>query len=245
LDIGENRNQFRFKSEIAAVSHDCRPLITLLDTKFNLLHLASLLPDLYFIFKELKISSSITRIKVDRFFNKIYTRIPLNEVISPEPEINLFTDEIEHEEDLSNFYVNDIGEESQSKLLALYGKLNPSIEVVSKTSHSLHLKLVILKQENEKPQHRFYPDILSDYRGRHYLILDPDNYVHEAASLFMILYLLGMLARYYPDIWVRLITKNAQIAQVLEKLLDVVTLRFPILVLDQMTDTKHYVSANL
>jgi len=245
LDVGDNRNQFRLKSETPAVSHDSRLLLTLVDTRFRLLQLASFLPDLYFIFRELNIPSSITRIRVDRFLNKVYRRIPLNELISPGPDINFLTDEIEHVEDLSNFYINDIDEGAQSKLLVLYRKLNPSIEVVSKTSDSLHLKLITIRKENDKPEQRFYPDILSDYRGRQYLTLDPNNYVHEAASLFMILYLLGMLARYYPDIWVRIITKNAQIAQVLEKLLDVATLRFPILVLDQMTDTKHYVSANL
>ena len=83
---------------------------------------------------------------------------------------------------------------------------------------------------------------MDDSNGKQYLVLKPEEYIYEAASYFLLLFCFGMLARYYPDVWVKTVNSNSQIAEVTDRLLDIVSWRVPTLILNQMTDTKHYVS---
>lgn len=87
----------------------------------------------------------------------------------------------------------------------------------------------------------YWPDIVDDINGRKFYILRPEAYIPEPATHFVLLYCLGMLARYYPDIWMRAIDENVQIAKLTDSLLNIIYRKFPNLMLDQMTWVKHYV----
>jgi hypothetical protein len=59
--------------------------------------------------------------------------------------------------------------------------------------------------------------------------------------LLMLLYNLRMLSNYYPDIWMKTIDQNVQIVEVVDTFLNIVYRKFPNLILDQMTGTKHVI----
>jgi hypothetical protein len=77
--------------------------------------------------------------------------------------------------------------------------------------------------------------------GDYYYILNPDDYLHEPPALFILLYCLGMLSRYHPDLWMDAITSNVQVAEIVDTLLNVFYRKFPNLILDQLTLTHHHV----
>ncbi|MEW6497623.1 MAG: YaaC family protein [Cyanobacteriota bacterium] len=51
----------------------------------------------------------------------------------------------------------------------------------------------------------YFPDTVEDINGRKFYILKPEEYLPEPASHFIILFCLGMLCRYYPDVWMKVI----------------------------------------
>jgi hypothetical protein len=63
----------------------------------------------------------------------------------------------------------------------------------------------------------------------------------ETASMFAILYCLGMLSRYYPHVWMKAINENIQVAELTDSFLNIVYRKFPNLILDQMTLVKHHI----
>lgn len=65
--------------------------------------------------------------------------------------------------------------------------------------------------------------------------------LQELISHFIILFCLGMLCRYYPDIWMKVIDENLLIAEFTNSLLNIISRKFPNLILDQMTLTKHHI----
>src|SRR5439155_26631672 len=60
----------------------------------------------------------------------------------------------------------------------------------------------------------------------------------EPANLLIVLFCLSMLARYYPDIWIRAIDTSPRIADLTDSLLNIVYRKFSNLILDQLTWTK-------
>jgi hypothetical protein len=87
----------------------------------------------------------------------------------------------------------------------------------------------------------YLPDIVDDLMGRLYYIVVPDSYVPQEAALLSILFCLSMVARYYPDVWMDRIDHDATTAELLDSFLNLAHRKFPNLVLDQLTDTKHHI----
>src|SRR5260221_5669144 len=84
-------------------------------------------------------------------------------------------------------------------------------------------------------------NIVEDLQGRHYLYLSLDHHLTEPAILYILAFCLGMLSRYAPDIWVQAIDKNVPIAEFTDSLLYLLSRKFPLLILDQMTGRKHQI----
>jgi hypothetical protein len=83
--------------------------------------------------------------------------------------------------------------------------------------------------------------LVNDVHGQAYHVLDIGDYLVEPAAYLVLLFALGMLSRYYPDVWMAVIDKNARVAEVTDALLNVAYRKFPNLILDQMRDTMHVV----
>jgi len=71
--------------------------------------------------------------------------------------------------------------------------------------------------------------------------MNPDTYLSEPAAYFIVLYCLGMLSRYYPDVWMKAIDKSVQIGELVDTFLNAAYRKFPNLMLDQMTEIKHFI----
>ena len=85
----------------------------------------------------------------------------------------------------------------------------------------------------------WYPRLTDSVSGQLFFAVDPENRIPETASYFIILYSLGMLCRYSPDIWARTVDNCAATAEIIDSFLDIAYRKFPQLILDQLSFTKH------
>jgi hypothetical protein len=84
----------------------------------------------------------------------------------------------------------------------------------------------------------YLPEITSDVSGRTFFFLEPSRQVHEVAASIALLFGLGMVCRYSPDIWMDAIN-DIGVAELTESLLGVIYRKFPNLILDQLTMRKN------
>ncbi len=121
---------------------------------------------------------------------------------------------------------------------------NPNSEIHDNPNSPI-IRLKLTKEtspsESEETDMGCYPSIVDDINDRKFYILRPEDYIPEPAAHFILLFSLGMLSRYYPDIWIKTIDENVQIAEFTDSLLNVIYRKFPNLILDQMRRVKHYV----
>jgi YaaC-like Protein len=59
--------------------------------------------------------------------------------------------------------------------------------------------------------------------------------------MLVLTYCLGMLSRYFPDVWMTVTDSRVEVAELTNTLLSVIQRKFPNLVLDQLTGVKHYI----
>ncbi len=64
------------------------------------------------------------------------------------------------------------------------------------------------------------------------------NYILEPANLYISIFIVGMMARYYSDFWVRWILHNKDYGNLMEIFCDVVSSKFPSLILCQFKGEK-------
>lgn len=145
------------------------------------------------------------------------------------------------------YWIDRIGLEQRNRLprlFELYRSRNPNIKIVEGTDPkeypgipSIHFTLT----EELESQASYIPDIVDNLNGSKFYILEPEAYLPEPAAHFILLYRLGMLARYSPDKWMEAIDHDVMIAEFTDSLLNVIHRKFPNLILDQMRRTKHYI----
>lgn len=139
------------------------------------------------------------------------------------------------------FYVNHILAIHKPEFLAYYATKNPDLIVTEDRGSTMILRLKEEYSFNKEAKRYYYPDIVEDINGQKYFLSKPAECIPETAAYFVLLYCLGTVARYFPDQWIRAIEGNVGIAEVIDTLLNVVYRKFPNLILDQLTLTKHHV----
>lgn len=87
----------------------------------------------------------------------------------------------------------------------------------------------------------FFPDMVDDVGGRLYYVTNPAGYIVEPAAMYIALFSFGMLARYYPDVWMR-IESDPRATALVNTFLGIVQRKFPHLMLDQMEGAKHIIA---
>ncbi|MBL7136445.1 MAG: hypothetical protein ISS81_07635 [Candidatus Marinimicrobia bacterium] len=87
----------------------------------------------------------------------------------------------------------------------------------------------------------YYPDLLDSINGDIFIIVNPEKALEEKATLYILLYCFGILCRYSPDIWMRLINGSVAFKEFIDSLLQVIERKFPNLILDQLMGGKHYI----
>lgn len=225
----ENGKSTFIKGDLAQFCANLLPLESFISDRFNALNLIKTLPDIYFDLIELGIKPDLCqgnlKLKVEGYYK---------------------TDEqgkkdLEKIKDTNYFFIDNISPDQKEHLLTLYQKRNPNIKLEADLGAHIYLKFTEEYSPTENFKSRYYPDMVDDIHGRKFYILKPENYLPEPATYLVLLYCLGMLSRYYPDIWMNAIEKNIQITEVTNSLLNIIYRKFPNLILDQMTWIKHYV----
>ena len=135
--------------------------------------------------------------------------------------------------------IDDITTNEKSLLLTYLEKVNCPFKISSEFSNSIILNHSTLITPEGKGVSFYFPDMVDDLNGDLYYIINPDSYIHETASLFIIQYCFGMLSRYHPDNWMKMINENVNFNEFTDSLMQIVERKFPNLILDQMTRVKH------
>lgn len=218
------------------------PIDELVKKKLNVLSLIKTLPDMYYSLSELNIVPAVCRGAINRTAVLQYKPVNLNDVNDSYPGEHLYKDrELERRTEQWLFFLNGVTDEQKKQLISFYNQHGPEIEVRVSTPGLLTLGLTIVDEGGEVKGKMYYPDVVEDVRGTKFFIIDPDDYIHEPATLLIILFCLGMLSRYFPDVWMRAIDENVQVAEMTNSILNTVYRKLPSLVLDQMTLARHQV----
>jgi hypothetical protein len=209
---------------------DLLPLDSIVPKCFNASDLVKCLPDMYFALRQLGIQPDLCRGSIKGSLMRSYKK-------------NKKTSEQVRAKDkfLWDFFIDGVTAEQKKHLLTFYKERNPDISLQADLGSNLHLRLNIELTPKKQVSQAYFPDIVDDINGRKFYILRPEAYIPEPATQFVLLYCLGMLARYYPDIWIKSIDGSVQIAELTDSLLNIIYRKFPNLILDQMTWVKHYV----
>lgn len=141
--------------------------------------------------------------------------------------------------DLYRFSVDGITGEKKDNLVQAWTSNNPEIKVID--DHGANVLLTLSYIHSDDPEEtKWFPDVCEDIGGAKFFLLSPETYLAEPAAHLAMLFSLSMAARYYPDLWMGW-TRSVRTAELLSVFLDVVDRKFPQLLLDQLTLTKHYV----
>jgi hypothetical protein len=142
-----------------------------------------------------------------------------------------------------SFFVDGIGPKEKEAFLGFYGRKNPAIRVVDDHGSNLYMSLTTDGSDEAEAGARlgYYPDVVEDLAGRKYYIMEPDCFVPEPAAILALLFCFSMLCRYYPDVWMKGIDKDVRLAELMNTFLNIAYRKFPNLILDQLTLTKHVI----
>ncbi len=218
---------------------DIQPLAKLVGRDFNCWEILKTLPDLYSTLVQGGVRPSVKPGSVTRTVVNYYAPSPPHAANVapgtpppiPTPQRTVLTD---------NFFVNHLSDPEKNALLEVW-KRNSRIRLQDQFPSNIHVVLEAEAKEGQPIDTGYYPDIVEDLHGPKHFIVDPDAYLPEPASMLVITYCLGMLSRYFPDVWMAVTDSRVEIAEVTNTLLSVIQRKFPNLILDQMTGIKHYV----
>ncbi len=218
---------------------DLQPLDRVANQRFNCWELLKSLPDLYNSLAEAGARPTVAPGQIKRRVVNYYASIPLNAVNESTPGASAASRPLDKTVDSHHFFVNRLSETEKTAVLALCER-NPQIRMLDQFPSNLHLVLEVEAKAGAATSTGYYPDV-DDLHGQKYFILHPDSYLPEPTSMLILTYCLGMLSRYFPDVWMTVTDSRVEIAEVTNTLLSVVERKFPNLILDQMTGVKHYI----
>ncbi len=200
------------------------------------------LPDLSGTLSELGFAPTLKSGKVRRKVVCWYRPIALNAANDASPGGAAQNQELALTIDTHAFLIDGLSGDDKKSLLKLCER-NPLIKLVEEFPAHLHLGLTVRTEAPQQQQSNlgYYPDVVEDVQGRKFFIIDPSTYLPEPASLLILGFCLGMLSRYFPDVWMATIDSNVGVVEATTTLLNVVHRKFPNLILDQMTGIKHYI----
>lgn len=207
---------------------DMLEMSALIGKTFNMLDLAKYLPDMHNVFRDLGTQAHLCQGNTQRKTTRHYKKDEQGK------------DQLEKTIEETDFFIDGIDETTKQQLLPYYNTQNDTIKVVADLGRNVHLKHKIEYTERQELTY-WLPDAVNAISGAQFYVLNPESYIHEPAAFFMLLYCLGMLARYYPYLWIHIIDHNVGIAEFTDSLLNVIQRKFPNLILDQMTSTKHHI----
>ncbi len=115
--------------------------------------------------------------------------------------------------------------------------VNFSIEVESDTQSG------IIRTRKDKKWSFSYPDSRETLDHRVIFFKESVN-TPEVVDLYAVSYALSMLSRYFPDIWVSFLESHCKGAKLVERLVQVLILKLPNLMLNQISGKKYTISTH-
>lgn len=140
--------------------------------------------------------------------------------------------------DTYHFLVRGIGDEEKNDFINIYSKSNPEIQFIDVGPYNLH-GVAAKTYEFSTPPQIYLPDVVDDIFSKIYFIYKVERFLPEICSHLILLFIFGMISRYHPDIWMKIISKNIKVIEILDSLLNVIYRKFPNLVLNQMSLSKN------
>jgi hypothetical protein len=203
----------------------------LMGTTFNMLDLIKSLPDL---------CSALAQVSIKPFLYAGSLKVLATRHYRKDDSGN---EKLEKTVEVTDCFIDGILPDDKSSLLSSWSSKNPNMELLADFERNVHLRQTKEVSPSEEAKPYWLPDALDDINGRLFYLIPAKMCLPEPASLFILSYCLGMLSRYLPDLWMRIIDKNVEVAEFTDSLLNVFARKFPNLILDQMTDVKHHVHA--
>lgn len=203
---------------------DLRPLESIINEKIKPFELLKYLPDMYHLFRDMKIETNLSRGNLNIIYNHQYGE----------------NEQLQKIKETHNFYVDDITSPKKEKFIKFYAEMNPAIKLIDNFTKNLRLSLEREYTFNQAQPMIYYPDIIEDIHNQKFYVIDPEAHIMELAAFYILSFCLGTLCRYYPDIWIKAIDSNVQITEICDSLLNILVRKFPNLILDQMTQYKHH-----
>ncbi len=228
-EVRDRRQSTFIKGARSYMCADLLPLASLIPKRFDALAILKTLPDMYFALKEFGIEPDLCRGS-----SKLSILVDYKKDDQGEKQLEKTKEEY-------HFFIDGVSPNQKEHFLTHYRKNNPSINLQADLGRNIYLRLIEEHSPTEKSSTHYLPDIVDDISGQKFYIVQPEQYLPEPAGDLVLLYCLGMLSRYYPDIWIKVIDENVQIAELTDSLLNIIYRKLPDLILDQMTWTKHYV----
>lgn len=235
-EVGKEKNH-KFTRKNPQATGNLQPLSNFCKKPFNILALLKSLPDMYYHLTELGIIPDLCRgeVHVDVFNH--YEKTSAGATILKKYNVN------------NVFTLNGIQVDQREALLNFLNSVNSGVKIFSSLAWHLVLKVDHNYELNESSgeyillnkEEAYLPDVGEDIHGNKFYFIKPENYMPEAATHLVILYGFSMLARYFPDLWMKAIDENVRFAEITDSFLNLTSRKFPNLILDQLTWIKHNV----
>ncbi len=184
------------------------PKMDLLNNSASCLSLFSNIPDLYDNLVEENIYSNLckgsAKIRIQSQFKK-------------------------HFEVSSDIFLDDVTEQEKKQFIKNYNFLKIYYDM--KTNVHYQINKSFPSQEEIEVE---LPYFIFDINEQMYHIINPDKFEPELISFYRILFCLGTLSRYYPDIWMKIIDEKILTNEFVNTLLNIIHTKYPQLILEQM-----------
>lgn len=202
-------------------SVDSPPLSSICNRALNAWGLFKDLPDLCSSLAELGMPSNLCPGSVKRLLHTSPNRVRLQD----------------------SFFVDGITPAQKQTFLEFYRRKNHGINVLDDHGSNLHMSVTAEGgDENDAfDQLGYYPDIVEDLARKKHYIIEPEKFTPESAAILALLFCFSMLCRYYPEVWMKSIDKRVRLAELANVFLNIAYRKFPGLMLDQLTGTKHII----
>jgi hypothetical protein len=224
----EKRGQLEgFEPQVCA---DITPIESLADIVFNGADIVKILPDCYNSTLELNEWSNLCRGSLN-IRRTVHARNENNKEI------------IDKISDVHTAGLDGISLEQKNTIIEFYKSVKSPFALVTDYGSNIILEAKMETDAEGNYPKIYYPDLVDDLNGRLFYIINPKGYIQEPASMYVFLFIFGMLCRYYPDIWMKVIGENILMREFIDEVFDTIERKFPNLVLDQLTGIKHYVSS--
>ncbi len=202
----------------------------LLTTPLSVLDLIKILPDMVFFLNELGIQPNLCQGSVKSSLANHYSS-PDHGVVLQKSVLTV------------HYFIDNLTQDQKVHFLQMYEgapNINTAPDFGLETPY-IHLQSVIEAQSfGGAVDLEDTAKVIDDINGAKYYVLYPETFVSEPAAFLLILYCLGMLSRYHPHLWMKAI-ENSRLAELTDFMLNIIHKKFPNLILDQMTETRHYV----